>query len=148
MLLPPIPLDYTSQNLLMESITISLFWNNTCQSAQSHAMLMSNHCSEPFRELIQHETKKLISQNPPTTNAELQQLNAQSMQLSTKISSISHASSMVCYNPEVVTEIYNATKSFCDENVLTSDCCLPSIELSTQISQFCHTVTMKRINGR
>ena len=127
---------------------IAGFWSIACQSAQSHAMSMSHLCSQPFRELILQETQKLISQTPPTTDAELQNLNAQNMQLSAKISSISHASSMARLTPEVATDIYDATRAFCDDYALTSDCSVAGISLLNQIATLCHTATMKRVTER
>lgn len=127
---------------------IASFWGSTLQSAQSHAMSMSNLCSQPFRELILQETQKLITQAPPTTDAELQNLNAQNMQLGAKISSISHASNMARLTPEVATDIYNATKVFCNDNSLTSDCNVAGMTLSNQIAALCHTATMQRMTRR
>tara|TARA_R110002049_G_scaffold290065_4_gene473313 strand:+ start:2010 stop:2423 length:414 start_codon:yes stop_codon:yes gene_type:complete len=137
-------MDSNGLNQLMNA----MLWGSSCQSSQSHAMAMANLCSQQFGELILQETHKLISRNPPTTAAELQLLNSEKIQLSSKIGSISHADSMARTTPEVATEIYNATKSFCDNNVLTSDCISPGIELSSQISHLCHTATMRRITGR
>ena len=127
---------------------IAGFWSSTCQSAQSHAMSMSHLCSQPFRELILQETQDLISQTPPTTDAELQNLNAQNMQLSAKISSISHANSMARLTPEVATDIYDAAKAFCDNSPLTSDCSSAGMSLSNQIATLCHSATMNRMMGR
>lgn len=127
---------------------IAGFWGSTCQSAQSHAMSMSHLCSQPFRELILQETHKLLSQTAPTTDSELQNRNAQYLQLSSKISSISHASSMARLTPEVATDIFNATKAFCDDNSLSSDCSVAGMSLANQIATLCHTATMKRMMGR
>lgn len=132
----------------LDQLMNAISWGTACQSSQSHATTMGILCSRPFGELIQQETHKLISRTSPSTNAELQRFNSEKTQLNSKISTISHADSMARTAPEVSTEIYNATKAFCDNNPLTSDCISAGNKLSIQIGQLCHSATMRRIAAR
>lgn len=127
---------------------IASLWSSTCRSAEAHAITMSSLCSQPFADLIIREATKFTGQAPPRTADQLQCVQSQSLQLSGKISSVSHASSMARMRPDVAEAIHNAARQFCDEHPFTGDCATASMALSSHISALCNSSnTSRKVGG-
>jgi hypothetical protein len=115
-------------------LPIGIGWQLGCQTVQSIALSMSFSCPAAFRDLINEETQKFISQNAPKVDAEAQQRVDQRRQLIAKITAICYAGQMTRSHAEIGAEILQTTREFCQTNPLTADCCAAGLSLLNRLS--------------
>ncbi|NQT16804.1 MAG: hypothetical protein HQ582_28865 [Planctomycetes bacterium] len=120
-----------------DELMVASFWMTSVQSAQSHANGAARRSGGPFGELIVKEAAAFCEQQSPKTHDELSTRNLQSMALTGKISSISHAASAAQRHPNVADIILGETKTFCDRVSLNDDVALESLAFTQKISNIC-----------
>ncbi|WP_236622403.1 hypothetical protein, partial [Novipirellula maiorica] len=120
-----------------DQLNIASFWNTTLKSSRSHASGAARRCPGPFGELILSEAAKFCEQTVPQSHEEYSKRTQQSMSLTTKISSISHAAFAARRHPKIEDSILNETKAFCDRVSLSDDVTLESMALTQAISNMC-----------
>lgn len=135
-----------SETLSSDEFLVRSQWRAVCRSAQSHGELMARMASTPFAELIAKETSAFCKQEAATTSEELSNRQLQSLSLTSKISSISHANSMAGMHPRVAREILDETKAFCKRVNDGADVSTESLALTSTISSICHTDLMQRLS--
>lgn len=123
---------------------IETSWAIMCGATQSHAFLMEQDCSTQFAELILKETKELIGQMLPKTDAELSVRSGQSTATTSKIGTICHASRIAgdC-SPEFAELILEEMRELCEQTLPKSDAQVSlrsrqNSAATSKISVICH----------
>lgn len=118
-------------------------WNMACQSAQSHALLMSQNCSVTAKELIAAVVQRFCEQAPPATQDELSLRHMQSISVSMLIGSVCHGESMARNCPEGAAEIFGEVRELPQRPLPrsqreTGELSNAAILTSGKISSICH----------
>lgn len=120
-----------------DAVMVASSWGTMAESARSFGIAMAARCINAFADLIHNETAKFCEQQPPTTYSELSARTLQSMALTGKITSISHADSAAKQHPRVASVILSETAAFCDRVSLNDNVVLESMTLTQRISNIC-----------
>ena len=117
-------------------------WSLKCQTARSHADLLSQGGLPEYRELILRETEAFCQQPPPKTHEDLMMRHCWWIHLLTKIDAIIHAEIRACMYPSVADEILRVTREFCDQIPLGDTLPRESITLASKIGEIAYPATM------
>ncbi|MDB5340966.1 MAG: hypothetical protein JWN70_6585 [Planctomycetaceae bacterium] len=126
-------------------------WQQVKKAARSRADVMSQMCSDPFREFIQTLANQFCLQQTPQTTDELLFRTSQSVALSSILNSISSASTMASIHPDVQDQILKEVTTYCEPGLPTNETELGEVlhrdqALSSSVSAICHADTLRQIS--
>ena len=80
-------------------------WVFAKEAAHNHASSLARFCTPDAAELIRAETRKFCGQQAPTSPAELEARNQESLHLLSKIGTVSHVDQMARQHPKIAGQL-------------------------------------------
>lgn len=126
----------------MTSSFIASQWETMCQSARSNASGLIHGASRQAAELMQAESDRFCSHEPPRDKDALESIYTRRMALSARLTAIARADAMARAHPKVAADILSQVRRFCEDDLPASsdiflEMQLRNIELTRTVAGIC-----------